>query len=352
MDKFSTLQVLSVILFTCSTVIANSYNNIIPPLEKHFNFYGRFDFSEKNLVKFDWPGCAIEFSFKGSGFKILLEDGFNDFNIIIDKKLHKIIKTKPGKFIYIAAKNLKNTEHNVLIAKKTESFEKPSIFKGIILNQDSKILPPPLKPKYKIEFIGDSITVGYGNESRSIKCKDFKNWTNNYLSYAQITARELNAEASIIAISGKGIVRNYGEKKVISQKPLPYYYDKTLLTQDNKKWNFKNWKSDITVICLGTNDFSTTPHPSKEVFIKSYRKLISQIKSKNKNTKIFIMGSPTLEEPLNTYLTEIAKKEKIKFIKLPKTPVNQLGCDWHPNVFAHQKIAEILIKEIRKYMHQ
>lgn len=350
MDKWTLFQIFSSILLTCSLIPANAEDNIITPSEKIFNFYGRFDFSEKNQIKFDWPGCAIEFSFIGSGFKILLDDGLNDFNVIIDKKLHKIIKTKPGVQIYTGANNLKKTAHNVLITKKTESFEKPSIFKGIILSQDSKILHPPSRPKYKIEFIGDSITVGYGNESRSIKCKNFKNWTNNYLSYAQIVSRELNAEANIIAISGKGVVRNYGEKKEISQKPLPYYYNKTLLTQEKTKWNFKKWQPDIVVICLGTNDFSTDPKPSKDLFIKSYKKLISLVKNKNNKAKIFIMGSPLLEEPLNTYLNEIAIKEKIKFIKQPKVPIKLLGCDWHPNVVAHQQIAKILIKELKKYL--
>lgn len=349
MDKWSLLNIFSVILFSCSLISANVQKNIIIPSEKFFNFYGRFDFSERNLAKSDWPGCAIEFSFYGSGFKILLDDGLNDFNIIIDKKLHKVIKTKPGIQIYTAANNLKKTNHNVLITKKTESFEKPSIFKGIILNPDSKILNPPLRPEYKIEFIGDSITVGYGNESRSIKCKNFKSWTNNYFSYAQITARELNAEANIIAISGKGVIRNYGEKKEISEKPLPYYYNKTLLTNEKTKWDFKKWQPDLVVICLGTNDFSTEPKPSKDLFIKSYRKLISMVKKKNKKARIFILASPTLEEPLNTYLTEIAKKENIKFIKQPKVPAKLLGCDWHPNVFAHQQIAIILIKELKKY---
>lgn len=350
MDKWTLLQVFSIILLTCSLISANVQDNIIMPSEKIFNFYGRFDFSEKSQIKFDWPGCAIEFSFIGSGFKVLLDDGLNDFNVIIDKKLQKIIKTKPGVQIYTAANNLKKTAHNVLITKKTESFEKPSIFKGIILNPDSKILNPPSRPKYKIEFIGDSITIGYGNESRSIKCKNFKNWTNNYFSYAQIASRELNAEANIIAISGKGVIRNYGEKAEISKKPLSYYYNKTLLTQEKTKWNFKKWKPDIVVICLGTNDFSTEPKPSKDLFIKSYRKLISMVKDKNNKVKIFIMGSSILEEPLNTYLEEIAKKEKVKFIKLPKTPIKLLGCDWHPNVFAHQQISAILIKELKKYL--
>jgi lysophospholipase L1-like esterase len=349
MDKLTLLHFFSFILLTFSLISANVQENVITPSDKIFNFYGRFYFADKNQVKFDWPGCAIEFVFKGTGFKVFIDDGLNDFNIIIDKKLHKVIKTKPGQYIYIAANNLKNKEHLVLISKKTETFEKPSIFKGIILDKNSKILPPPKRPEHKIEFIGDSITVGYGNEARSIKCKNFKNYTNNYFSYSQITARELNAEANIIAISGKGVVRNYGEKNEISEKPMPYYYDKTLLTDEKIKWDFNKWQPDIVVICLGTNDFSTSPSPSKELFIKSYRKLISTVKKKNKKAKILIMGSPTSEEPLNSYLTEIAKKEKIKFVRQPKTPVDLLGCDWHPNIFAHQQISAILIKELKKY---
>ncbi|HPD18579.1 MAG TPA: GDSL-type esterase/lipase family protein, partial [Candidatus Goldiibacteriota bacterium] len=267
MDKWTLLHAFSVVLFACSLSSANVNENVIMPSEKNFNFYGRFDFSDDNNLKFDWPGCAIELSFFGSGFKILLEDGLNDFNVIVDKKLHKVIKTKNGVRIYTACNNLKKSAHTVLITKKTESFEKPSVFKGIILNSDSKMLNPPSRPGYKIEFIGDSITVGYGNEARSTNCKNFKNYTNNYFSYAQITARELNAEANIIAISGKGVVKNYGEKKETSQKPLPYYYNKTLLTQEKTKWNFKKWRPDFVVICLGTNDFSTEPRPSKDLFV-------------------------------------------------------------------------------------
>ena len=132
---------------------------------------------------------------------------------------------------------------------------------------------------------------------------------------------------------------------------MPYYFNKTLLTSEKPFWNFKRWKPNIVVICLGTNDFSTEPKPSKELFIKEYRKLISTIRGKYGNIKIFIMGSPTLIEPLNTYLEEISKKERIKLITQPKTPENQLGCDWHPNVYAHQQIASILIKELKKYLN-
>ncbi|MDN5553540.1 hypothetical protein [Prevotella sp.] len=60
-----------------------------------------------------------------------------------------------------------------------------------------------------MEFIGNSITCGYGIMARS-KFMNFSNSTeNHYYTYAGIAARRLNAESMVVARSGIGAYRNY-----------------------------------------------------------------------------------------------------------------------------------------------
>jgi hypothetical protein len=61
---------------------------------------------------------------------------------------------------------------------------------------------------HALEFYGDSITCGYGNEGTP-PCDFTAGTENNWLSWGPMTARALNASVHVEAWSGKGVVR-YG----------------------------------------------------------------------------------------------------------------------------------------------
>ena len=44
------------------------------------------------------------------------------------------------------------------------------------------------------------------------------------------------------------------------------------------KWNFKGYLPDLVVINLGSNDFSTEPHPYKSEFTKAYKQILAQLR--------------------------------------------------------------------------
>ena len=70
--------------------------------------------------------------------------------------------------------------------------------------------------------------------------------------------RSLGAVASIIARSGIGAYRNYGEAKTGSPGyNMPAQYDYTLYNDKSEHWDFSRWQPDIVCINLGTNDLST-----------------------------------------------------------------------------------------------
>lgn len=85
-------------------------------------------------------------------------------------------------------------------------------------------------------------------------------------TYGPLIARAVNADFFVEAWSGKGMVRNYGDPNITSVDPFPKYYPYTLATEWTQKWDFYAWVPDVIVINLGTNDYSTQPHPPQNVF--------------------------------------------------------------------------------------
>ncbi len=60
-----------------------------------------------------------------------------------------------------------------------------------------------------MEFIGNSITCGYGIEAGSKFMHFSDSNENHYYTYAGIAAHRLNAESMAVARSGIGTYRNY-----------------------------------------------------------------------------------------------------------------------------------------------
>ena len=91
---------------------------------------------------------------------------------------------------------------------------------------DGTVEPLEERP-LKIEFIGDSITCGYGVEGRS-EAETFTTATENAeKAYAFLTAEELNADAVMTCFSGHGIVSGYTDNPDIRNDAdlVPLYYE-------------------------------------------------------------------------------------------------------------------------------
>ncbi len=185
----------------------------------NIEYIGRFDFSRPGVVRFDWPGVQIKTRFSGTYCAIKLKDGNNDYNIFIDGKLTKVLRTSSDT-IYTIAEDLKDNIHSLLITKRTEALNGIASFEGFILNTGDSLYPVVDQKKRKIEFIGDSFVAGLGSEGKTPDCLFSRETDNNYIAFGPVLARRLNADYSVIAISGIGIVRNDGDSTLTSKRPL------------------------------------------------------------------------------------------------------------------------------------
>jgi lysophospholipase L1-like esterase len=331
----------------------------IDPDDPNIEYIGRFDFSNPKSVRFDWPGVQIRTKFEGTSCSIKLRDGNNDYNVFIDGRLHKIIRTTSDT-IYVLANGLPNKVHTLLISKRTEALFGVAAFEGFILDGGKDLVKSIriIKRKKKIEFIGDSYFAGFGSEGDSPDCVFSRETENSYLSFGPQLARKLNADYSIVAISGSGVTKNYGDSLRTSEYPLPHYYERSCMN-DSLLWDFTQWQPDAVVVRLGRNDYWQKPHPKREMFRTAYLKLLKDIRGHYPNAHIFALCSPMRKDPHCDYISSVVNElngknrdKKIHFIKLD-VKFNQqrdFGCEKHPNRFGHKKIADFLEPVIRKEM--
>jgi len=356
-DKYLILISILMVITLISSCEFFEGSSHIDPDDTSIEYIGRFDFSNPKSVRFDWPGVQIRTHFEGTSCSIKLKDGKNDYNVFIDGRFHKIIRTTADT-IYVLANGLPNKVHTLLITKRTEALFGIAAFEGFILDGGKDLIKTIdiLKRKRKIEFVGDSYFTGFGSEGDSSDCEFSRGTQSSYVSFGPQLARKLDADYSIVAISGSGVIKNYGDSLRTSEFPLPNYYERSCMN-DTLLWDFNSWQPDVVVVRLGRNDYSQKPHPKREMFRTAYIKLINDIRKNYPTAHIFALCSPLRKDPhcdyINSVVNELKLKsgdKKIHFVKVDVkfNPQRDFGCEMHPNRFGHQKIADFLEPIIRK----
>ncbi|HZL09680.1 MAG TPA: SGNH/GDSL hydrolase family protein [Prolixibacteraceae bacterium] len=323
-------------------------SRFIPASNEAIRYVGRFDFSNPQEVRYDWSGVYMQFSFRGTECAVRMSDtGHNYYNVIVDDQSSRTFDVKSDTTIVLAS-GLGTQIHRIQIYKRTEGNQGTGSFKGILISEKGEMIPWEKIPSRKIEFIGNSITCGYGTEGA--KGERWKPSTeNNYQSYAPIMARAFNADYHIVAHSGMGAVRNYGDKEKVSSIAMPNLFKRVYDEKELPVWDFKLWKPDVVVINLGTNDFSTQPFPDKAVFKAAYEKLINDVRKQYGDLPVFCIAGPMTDEPCYSYVKEMVEdfrsvdqKHDVYFVGIPTylmNPEKDLGSDSHPNYSGQQKMA-------------
>ncbi len=252
---------------------------------------GRYSI-EGNTLMTAWSGTSFTVAFKGTAIKIKLKSPGSVFNVTVDKKTSVLNLAANQESEHLIAKDLKPGFHTVTVYKRTEAFYGEAHFQGFeILGAPApEKLPRP--KKRRIEFVGNSITCGYGILD-TIKEHTFDIATEDAsMSYASVAARALNVEANLVCASGRGVYRNFdGDMK---ETMLPYY-DKVSPLSD-KLWDFSKWTPDIVLMNLGTNDFATGV-PDSAAFTNAVLALIQKIRAYYpKKTPIVLMEGPLLSD--------------------------------------------------------
>lgn len=318
-------------------------------------------------IEFDFEGTQLEINIQGdSSVGTSLGSGHEPrIGVFLDNKL--IIDT----MIDIPVKNLKiyegpSTKGRVRLVKLSESSDSTIGIREILLTGNS--LTPTPEKALKIEFVGDSITCGYGVNGTLEDTYKTSN-ENATEAYAYLTAQKLEADYSLVSYSGYGVLSGYTDTGIIHTGALlPNFYNKfgrsngtilVAISPDQINWDFNKFVPDVVVVNLGTNDFSycgSDEEKSKQ-FQLVYIEFLKTIRGYNPQAKIVctlgIMGAglyPSVEKAVEMYTLETGDTEISSMKFNEQLEVDGYGVDWHPSVVTQEKAADQLVAYLKSIL--
>ena len=316
-----------------------------PPPTEDIHYSGRFDRSDPAAPSFEWSGTSIGARFSGTGVSVTLDaQGQNFFEVVLDGTPSSVVETAWGEQTLSLATGLSAGEHDVLIVRRTEAFANAVTFRGFTV-VGGAIVPSPLPWTHRLEFVGDSITAGYGAEGVGPSCSFSLDTESAYASYASVAARAVNASAHLIAWSGKGVFQNYGGD---TTEPMPSLYERTLPTDASSVWDF-SFQAEAVVINLGTNDFSVSV--DQATFESAYSALILLVRSHHPAAAIYCIAGAIMNPTATAYITNAIAASgdaNTHLLELPSVdPGEGWGCDYHPSAASHARFGGLVADRLR-----
>ncbi|RYG43726.1 hypothetical protein EON79_16410 [bacterium] len=207
-----------------------------------------------------------------------------------------------------------------------------------------------------MEFVGDSITCGYGNEGASQNERFTPATENAYQSYASIAGRRVDADVTLIAWSGR---------KMWPDNTTPSIYDLVLPTQEEPKWDLKGPAPEAVIVNLATNDFGVN-NPEEKGWTDAYESFIRRVWSRYPKAHVIVSfggmisdSYPPDHKVLSTvrgYLTRLVgrmKDARLHLVEFDQQRTEDgIGADWHPNVKTGEKMASRLVETLKRDVYR
>ena len=348
-------------------------------------YMGRVSFGKNpDVTSFNFPGTTIEANFQGSSLKMMCRPMTGYFMAQVDgSEPFKVGFNAERDSVVTLATALPKGVHHVKVMYVIEGLFRNPEFRGFVLDKGCKLVEAPALSERKIEFIGNSITCGYGVESIEMSDPFEDETENHWLTYANIVSDSLKAQHTSISRSGIGVYRNYDGPKTGSAENMPWQYEYTLFNKHDEKWDFAKYQPQLVCINLGTNDLSTDNYDI-QLYEKNYRMFLTTVRSKYPDAKIVLLTGPMLGKKESSEQraaldricadanksgftlvnkTVVDKKGKIKKAKkLGDKEIYRFdfsfqkgdlgyGASWHPSKLQHQKMAKELLPFLKNLMN-
>ncbi len=353
-----------------NTTIVPDWNNVKPLGRTH---------PLKDALWLVQSGSGAEFTFCGTRAEVTILGNLNapmssdadrhtriaievDGRRVVDDMINAKAKT------YTVFQSDAPREVTVRIIKLSEAAHSTCGIGSITVDAQGGIQPTARKAR-RIEFIGDSITCGYGvddadrNHSFSTKTEDVTK------TYAYQAAQMLDADWSMVSYSGYGIVSGYTATpgQAVPNQRLPKFYAKLGFSAGTfqKKiaasiqWDFSAFVPDVIVVNLGTNDDSYVKGNAERAaeYREGYVAFLKDIRANNPDAMILctlgIMGDalyPSVKEAVEAYTAQTGDTHIAAMRFDVQRPADGYAADWHPTYKTHTRAAQKLAAELRTLM--
>ena len=255
--------------------------------------------------------------------------------------------------------------HTLRIVKLSENMRGKAAL--LFLETDGEFLPaPPAGDRMGIEFIGDSITCGFGNEAPGRDSLFDTREENGWIAFAAVCARNLGADCSMVSVSGISV--GAAKYPLFPGKNMEDLYEYTDLYCDERcgaapeKWPFAD-RADWVVINLGTNDSAriwaarelSAADEEADWFTERYTAFLRLVRSLRPAARILCVLGPLdyflydrIEQAVGRYRAETGDS-RVTALKL--RGVNLItegyGAVSHPSAATHLRMGLELAERIR-----
>jgi len=261
----------------------------IPAGDARFRYEGRIDFSDTNAPVVIWQASRISIDFEGNKLGLDFDNAKGQcfFNATVDGS-NTVVEIWEGKPVTPATLDgFGNGRHHLMLFKRSEANAGMVHFRGVELDAGEKAWAPPA-PVYQLrmEFIGDSITVGACNEDGASDQWDNRRTHNCAFSFATLTAEAFDADYRNIAVSGMGIATGWVPMKAGE------IWDRLHPDTNSPPINLSVWTPNVVFVNFGENDDSFTRangQPFPAGFTDGYVALIHAIRSAYPGARIVLL---------------------------------------------------------------
>lgn len=351
-------------------------NRTFPATEQYVKMLGRTSEYDGILwlalsasgVEFTVKGTSASVSVVGDSMVSVGKDKQARFAVYVDGERVLDTQVDEAEKTYEIFTSETEREATVTIIKLSEAAESTMGIRSINVTSAEDIKPTAAKD-LKIEFIGDSITCGYGVDDE-VKENHFSTSTEDATrAYAYKTAQKLNADYSLVSYSGHGIISGYtGDGKKVTSQLVPTVYEKFAKSYGNYdgiynvggvSWDFAKFQPDVVVINLGTNDASYCGNDKERVldYTENYTEFLKVVREKNPNAHIVcalgVMGDSLysgVRMAVENYTAETGDTNVSSVRLTPQNGSTGYAADWHPTEATHEIASDEMVAHINSIL--
>lgn len=235
-----------------------------------------------------WSASRVRLRFSGTGVFARIESDRTWWNSTVDQGAVVALRPSPTDTIRLAG-DLEDGIHELALAKRTEPFVGSArIHEFWIEGSNPQLLAPSGEAALGIEFVGNSITCGYGVHA-SDPIEGFQDSTEDAEATAGArAARALGAQYRVVCYSGYGVFRDLRSEP----NTLPGIYDRADPNQPGE-WDPSKWHPDIVAVNLGTNDYAQGI-PDSAAFSKAYADFLAHLVAVHPGVAIALVHGPMI----------------------------------------------------------
>jgi len=263
---------------------------LLPASDPRFRYEGRVDFTERAAPVLIWQGTRVRLDFEGGELGVVFAGatGQNFFNVSVDGGPPQLLAVpEGGRRTWQYPTPLGAGRHRFELFKRSEAAAGHARFAGVALAAGARAwAAAPPAYRLRMEFFGDSITVGACNEDGAKDQWDDRRTHNNALSYGALTAAAFAADYRNTAVSGMGVVTGWTAIKAAQA------WDRLYPDVASPRADLAAWQPDVAFVNLGENDDSfprAHQQPFPAAFTADYVALVRSIRAAYPRAEIVLL---------------------------------------------------------------